>query len=95
MKSGMFKKFFKSIVTFISMPFKSDADIKAYSVAHPKAGKVARIIKSIFTTINVYVDLYSLNELLKMFGKGIKHFPDVAQIVGKFTSKSAKVVAAI
>ena len=95
MKSGMFKKFFKSIFTFISMPFKSDADIKAYSVAHPKAGKVVRIIKSIFTTINVYIDLYSLNELLKMFGKGIKHFPDVAQIVGKFTSKSAKVAAAI
>ena len=95
MKSGMFKKFFKSIFTFISMPFKSDADIKAYSVAHPKAGKVARIIKSIFTTINFYIDLWSINELLKMFGKGIKHFPDVAQIVGKFTSKSAKVAAAI
>ena len=93
MKSGMFKKFFKSIVTFISMPFKSDADIKAYSVAHPKAGKVARIIKSIFTTINVYVDLYSLNELLKMFGKGIKHFPDITRLVSKFSSKAAKVAS--
>ena len=87
----MFKKFFK----FIALPFKSDADIENYSAIHPKAGKVAKFIKGIFTAINVYVDLWSLNELLKMFGKGIKHFPDVVQIVGKFTSKSAKVAAAI
>lgn len=85
----MFKKFFK----FITLPFKSDADIENYSAIHPKAGKVAKFIKGIFTAINVYVDLWSLNELLKMFGKGIKHFPDVVQIVGKFTGKAAKVAA--
>ena len=85
----MFKKFFK----FIALPFKSDADIENYSAIHPKAGKVAKFIKGIFTAINVYVDLWSLNELLKMFGKGIKHFPDVVQIVGKFSSKAAKVAA--
>lgn len=89
MKTGMFKKFFK----FVSMPFKSDADIKDYCQSHPKAGKVAKFIKGIFTVINCYVDLYSLNELLKMFGKGFKHFPDVVQIVGKFSSKAAKVAA--
>ena len=85
----MFKKFFK----FIALPFKSDADIENYSAIHPKAGKAAKFIKGIFTAINVYVDLWSLNELLKMFGKGIKHFPDVVQIVGKFSSKAAKVAA--
>ena len=85
----MFKKFFK----FVALPFKSDADIANYSKVHPKAGKVAKFIKGCFTAINMYVDLWSLNELLKMFGKGIKHFPDVVQIVGKFTSKSAKVAA--
>ena len=85
----MFKKFFK----FIGMPFKSDADIAEYSKEHPKAGKFAKVIKGCFTAINLYVDLWSLNELLKMFGKGIKHFPDVVQIVGKFTSKASKVAA--
>lgn len=89
MKTGMFKKFFK----FVSMPFKSDADIKVYCQSHPKAGKVAKFIKGCFTAINLYVDLYALNELLKMFGKGIKHFPDIVQIVGKFSSKAAKVAA--
>ena len=89
MKTGMFKKFFK----FVSMPFKSDADIKDYCQSHPKAGKVAKFIKGIFTVINCYIDLYSLNELLKMFGKEIKHFPDIVQIVGKFSSKAAKVAA--
>ena len=54
----MFKKFFK----FIALPFKSDADIENYSAIHPKAGKVAKFIKGIFTAINVYVDLWSLNE---------------------------------
>ena len=83
----MFKKFFK----FISMPFKSDVDIKEYSKTNPTAGKVVKFIKGCFTVINCYIDLWSINELLKMFGKGIKHFPDVVQIVGKFTSKAAKV----
>ena len=87
----MFKKFFK----FISMPFKSDADIKEYSKINPKAGKFAKVIKGCFAVINCYIDLWSINELLKMFGKGIKHFPDVVQIVGKFTSKSAKVAAVV
>lgn len=81
----MFKKFFK----FITLPFKSDEDITNY----PKAGKVAKFIKGCFTVINCYIDLWSINELLKMFGKGIKHFPDVVQIVGKFTGKAAKVAA--
>ena len=85
----MFKKFFK----FISMPFKSAADIADYSKSHPKAAKVAKFIKGIFTAANFYIDLWSINELLKMFGKGIKHFPDVAQIVSKFTGKAAKVAA--
>ena len=85
----MFKKFFK----FITLPFKSDEDITNYSKTHPKAAKVVKFIKGIFTAINVYIDLWSLNELLKMFGKGIKHFPDVVQIVGKFSSKAAKVAA--
>ena len=85
----MFKKFFK----FIALPFKSDADIENYSAIHPKAGKVAKFIKGIFTAINVYVDLWSLNELLKMFGKGIKHFPDITKAVAKFTGKAAKVAA--
>lgn len=85
----MFRKFFR----FISIPFKSDSDIKEYSKEHPKAGKAAKFIKGIFTAINFYIDLWSINELLKMFGKGIKHFPDVVQIVGKFTSKAAKVAA--
>lgn len=89
MKTGMFKKFFK----FVSMPFKSDADIKGYCQSHPKAGKAAKFIKGIFTVINCYIDLYSLNELLKMFGKEIKHFPNIVQIVGKFSSKAAKVAA--
>ena len=83
----MFKKFFK----FISMPFKSDVDIADYSKAHPKAGKAAKFIKGCFAVINCYIDLWSINELLKMFGKGIKHFPDIVQIVTKFTSKAAKV----
>ena len=85
----MFKKFFK----FIALPFKSDEDITNYSKIHPKTGKVAKFIKGCFTVINCYIDLWSINELLKMFGKGIKHFPDVAQIVGKFTGKAAKVAA--
>ena len=85
----MFKKFFK----FISMPFKSDADIADYSKTHPKAGKVAKFIKGCFTAINLYVDLWSLNELLKMLGKGIKHFPDITKAVAKFTGKAAKVAA--
>ena len=82
----MFKKFFK----FISMPFKSDVDIADYSKAHPKAGKAAKFIKGCFAVINCYIDLWSINELLKMFGKSIKHFPDIVQIVTKF-SKAAKV----
>ena len=85
----MFKKFFK----FIALPFKSDADIENYSAIHPKAGKVAKFIKGIFIAINVYVDLWSLNELLKIFGKGIKHFPDVAKIFGKIGEKIGKTVA--
>ena len=85
----MFKKFFK----FISMPFKSDADIKEYSKINPTAGKAAKFIKGCFTVINCYIDLWSINELLKMFGKSIKHFPDIVQIVTKFTSKAAKVAA--
>ena len=39
--------------------------------------------------------MYSLNELLKMFGKGIKHFPDISQIATKFTGKAAKVAAVV
>ena len=89
MKTGMFKKFFK----FISMPFKSDVDIADYSKINPTAGKAAKIIKGCFTVINAYIDLWSLNELLKLFGRGIKHFPDIVQIVGKFTGKAAKVAA--
>ena len=85
----MFKKFFK----FINMLFKSDADIADYSKEHPKAGKAAKFIKGCFTVINCYIDLWSINELLKMFGKGIKHFPDIVQIVTKFTSKASKVAA--
>lgn len=87
----MFKKFFK----FITLPFKSDDDIANYSKLHPKAGKAAKFIKGCFTAINVYIDLWSLNELLKMFGKGIKHFPDVAKIATKFTGKAAKVAAIV
>lgn len=83
----MFKKFFK----FVSMPFKSDADIKEYAKTNPKAAKFAKVIKSIFTAINFYMDLWSINELLKMFGKGFKHFPDVT----KLFSKGAKVVTAV
>ena len=85
----MFKKFFK----FISMPFKSDADIKEYSKINPTAGKAAKFIKGCFTVINCYIDLWSINELLKMVGNGIKHFPDIVQIVTKFTSKASKVAA--
>ena len=85
----MFKKFFK----FIGMPFKSDADIAEYSKEHPKAGKFAKVIKGCFTAINCYIDLWSLNELLKMFGKGFKHFPDIVKLVSKFTGKAAKVAA--
>ena len=85
----MFKKFFK----FITLPFKSDDDIANYSKVHPKAGKVAKFIKGCFTAINLYVDLWSLNELLKMCGKGIKHFPDITKAVAKFTGKAAKVAA--
>ena len=91
MKTGMFKKFFK----FVSMPFKSDADIKGYCQSHPKAGKIVKAVKTVFTVINFYVDMYSLNELLKMFGKGIKHFPDISQIAAKFTGKAAKVAAVV
>ena len=87
----MFKKFFK----FISMSFKSDVDIADYSKAHPKAGKAAKFIKGCFAVINCYIDLWSINELLKMFGKGIKHFPDIVQIVGKFTGKAAKIAAVV
>ena len=85
----MFKKFFK----FISMPFKSDADIKEYSKINPTAGKAAKFIKGCFTVINCYIDLWSINELLKMFGKGFKHFPDIVKLVSKFTGKAAKVTA--
>ena len=87
----MFKKFFK----FISMPFKSDADIKEYSKINPTAGKAAKFIKGCFTVINCYIDLWSINELLKMFGKGFKHFPDIVKLVSKFTGKSAKVAVVI
>ena len=85
----MFKKFFK----FIGMPFKSDADITEYSKEHPKAGKFAKVIKGCFTAINCYIDLWSLNELLNMFGKGFKHFPDIVKLVSKFIGKAAKVAA--
>lgn len=85
----MFKKFFK----FIALPFKSDADIENYSAIHPKAGKFAKVIKGCFTAINCYIDLWSLNELLKMFGKGFKHFPDIVKLVSKFTGKATKVAA--
>ena len=85
----MFKKFFK----FISMPFKSDADIADYSKTHPTAGKAAKFIKGCFTVINCYIDLWSINELLKMFRKGFKHFPDIVKLVSKFTGKAAKVTA--
>ena len=85
----MFKKFFK----FIALPFKSDDDIENYSAIHPKAGKVAKFIKGIFTAINVYVDLWSLNELLKIVGKGFKHFPDIVKISGKIGEKIGKAVA--
>ena len=87
----MFKKFFK----FISMPFKSDADIKEYSKINPTAGKAAKFIKGCFTVINCYIDLWSINELLKMFGKGFKHFPDIVKLVSKFTGKAAKVAAVV
>ena len=85
----MFKKFFK----FISMPFKSDADIKEYSKINPTAGKAAKFIKGCFTVINCYIDLWSINELLKMFGKGIKYFPDVVKISGKIGEKIGKAVS--
>ena len=85
----MFKKFFK----FISMPFKSDADIAEYSKNHPIAGKIVKVIKGIFSVINAYVDLWSLNELLKMVGKGFKHFPDIVKISGKIGEKIGKAVA--
>ena len=87
----MFKKFFK----FISMPFKSDADIKEYSKINPTAGKAAKFIKGCFTVINCYIDLWSINELLKMFGKGFKHFPDIVKLVSKFTGKAAKVATVV
>ena len=87
----MFKKFFK----FIGMPFKSDADITEYSKEHPKAGKFAKVIKGCFTAINCYIDLWSLNELLKMFGKGFKYFPDIVKFVSKFTGKAAKVATIV
>lgn len=85
----MFKKFFK----FITMPFKSDADIVAYGKKHPKAAKVVKVIKGIFTAINAYIDLWSINELLKHFGHGIKKFPDLAKMIGKFAAKFGKFVA--
>ena len=85
----MFKKFFK----FITLPFKSDEDITNYSKTHPKPANVVKFIKGIFTAINVYIDLWSLNELLKMVGKGFKHFPDIVKISGKIGEKIGKVVA--
>ena len=75
----MFKKFFK----VISLPFKADADIAAYAVDHPKMGKVIKIVKNILTMFNIYIDLWSINELLKALGHGIKWFPDPAKIFCK------------
>lgn len=72
----MFKKFFM----YISMPFKSDADIKAFAEEHPKAAAIAKVAKVIFSLINFYVDAMSINKILNMFGKGIKNFPDITKI---------------
>ena len=60
----MFKKFFK----FISMPFKSDADIADYSKSHPKAAKVSKFIKGIFFFFFFYIDLWSINEFFELLG---------------------------
>lgn len=83
----MFKKFFN----VITLPFKADGDIDAYAVEHPKMGKVIKIAKGILTAINAYIDLWSINELLKALGYGIKWFPDIA----KLFCKGAKVAAAV
>ena len=78
----MFKKFFE----YASMPFKSNEDINTWGKDHPKAVKVVRKIKGILTAINAYIDLWSINELLKQLGHGIKYFPDIAKIIGKFAT---------
>lgn len=73
----MFKRFF----TTIALIFKSDEDIKEYSKEHPKSGKIIKAIKGVFSVINFYIDLWNINELLKLFGKGWKKFPDIARIL--------------
>lgn len=87
----MFKKFFKTVSEYIVMPFKSELDINEWGKDHPKAVKVVKIIKGVITAINAYIDLWSINELLKAFGIGFKHFPDIVKI---FT-KGAKVMTAV
>ena len=81
--------FFKNFFTFISMPFKSDADIKVYRKQHPVLGRIAKAVKMVFTTINAYLDILGVNEVLKAFGKGF-NLPSISQIADKLTGKFAK-----
>ena len=84
----MFKKFFN----VITLPFKPDGDIDAYKANHPKMGKLIKIIKGILTAINAYIDLWSINELLKAaLGHGIKWFPDITKLFCKGTKVAATV----
>lgn len=83
----MFKKFFN----VITLPFKSDGDIDAYKANHPKMGKLIKIIKGILIAINAYIDLWSINELLKALGHGIKWFPDITKLFCKGTKVAATV----
>ena len=83
----MFKKFFN----VITLPFKPDGDIDAYKANHPKMGKLIKIIKGILTAINAYIDLWSINELLKALGYGIKWFPDITKLFCKGTKVAATV----
>ena len=83
----MVKKFFN----VITLPFKPYGDIDAYKANHPKMGKLIKIIKGILTAINAYIDLWSINELLKALGHGIKWFPDIT----KLFCKGAKVAATV
>ena len=83
----MFKKFFN----VITLPFKPDGDIDAYKANHPKMGKLIKIIKGILTAINAYIDLWSINELLKVLGHGIKWFPDITKLFCKGTKVAATV----
>lgn len=77
--SKLFKKFF----FYISLPTKSDADLKVLANDHPKAVKITKFIKTILGLIGVYIDMWNVNELLKMFGKGFKNFPDVTKLFVK------------